>query len=101
MQLLESHGHTVQCCLSSEAALATLAAEVPDVVIIDQRLPGMNGLELVKAIRTDSRATSLRLIVYSADDSVSERARAAGADAFWLKGSDQLFDSVDTLGRSL
>ncbi len=100
-QMLEVHGHRVEICDSAEAALEALQAKLPDAIILDQRLPGMNGVELVKALRNNPRTAELQVIVYSADDSQAAAAKAAGASDFWLKGSDGLFEGIEGLGREL
>ena len=96
-ELLRLHGHRVRTCETGEAALDDLGRVVPDVAIIDDRLPGITGIELLRRIREDPRLASVAVIVCSADDSNREAAQLAGAVDFWLKGSDHLFDAVSRL----
>jgi nitrogen regulation protein NR(I) len=49
-KLLAAEGHTVRTASSGEAAIATVRSEVPDLVIMDIRMPGMSGLEAFRAI---------------------------------------------------
>lgn len=49
-KLLTEEGHQVQSAASGEAGLQIVRTAVPDVVVIDVRLPGMNGLETFRAI---------------------------------------------------
>ena len=49
-KLLTEDGHHVKTASSGEAALALVKAETPDLVILDVRLPGMDGLEAFRAI---------------------------------------------------
>jgi len=49
-KLLAAEGHTVRTAASGEAAIATVRSEVPDLVIMDIRMPGMSGLEAFRAI---------------------------------------------------
>ena len=100
-QLLEIHGHTVEYCATAGAALDALRCSTPDAVILDQRLPDMNGLELLKQLRRMMDHSALPIIVYSADDSDADEAMSAGADDFWLKGSDRLFEGIEQLGLRL
>jgi len=50
-KLLLEEGHTVRTAPSGETGLAIVKASVPDLVIMDVRLPGMNGLESFMAMR--------------------------------------------------
>lgn len=49
--LLERAGHRVHEALSGEEALSSLDGEVPDIVLMDIQMPGMNGLKTTEAIR--------------------------------------------------
>jgi len=50
-KLLSGEGHTVRTASSGEAGLAGVQQQVPDLLIMDVRLPGMSGLETFAAIR--------------------------------------------------
>jgi len=49
-KLLSEDGYRVEVAASGEAGLAMVKRSVPDLVILDVRLPGMNGLETFEAI---------------------------------------------------
>ena len=50
--LLSGEGNTVRTAPSGEAGLAVVEEDVPDLVIMDVRLPGKNGLETFAAMRS-------------------------------------------------
>ncbi|HBD09353.1 MAG TPA: Fis family transcriptional regulator [Syntrophobacteraceae bacterium] len=50
-KLLTQEGHVVRTAASGEAGLAAVRTQIPDLVIMDVRLPGMNGLEAFQAMR--------------------------------------------------
>ncbi|MBM4301015.1 MAG: sigma-54-dependent Fis family transcriptional regulator [Deltaproteobacteria bacterium] len=49
-KLLNAEGHTVKTASSGEAAISLVQAAVPDLVIMDVRMPGMSGLAAFRAI---------------------------------------------------
>jgi DNA-binding NarL/FixJ family response regulator len=73
---------------NGEAAVAAVAAHRPDVVLMDIRMPGMDGLEATRLITRDSPAAPkvAMLTTFDLDDYVYEALRA-GASGFLLKDS--------------
>jgi CheY-like chemotaxis protein len=100
-QLLEIHGHEVRYSPSAEDALQEVQRHRPDAMIVDQRLPGLSGMELLARLRSDPKTAKVPIVIYSADDSQREAAHQAGAYDFWLKGSESLFEGVAKLGERL
>jgi len=98
-QLLTMHGHRVSFVTSGELALERMEDELPQIVIADHRLPGMSGVDLLRKIRNDNRFATVQCILFSADADIQELANQAGAHAYWVKGSDALFDSIAGLDR--
>ena len=50
-KLLSEEGHEVVTASSGETAIATVEGDIPDLVILDIRLPGMSGLETLERLR--------------------------------------------------
>jgi len=101
-ELLEMHGHDVRSAKSGEEAWRTLEADDhTEVVISDQRLPGMSGIDFLQQIRSTFRKARLPVILCSADSSIRDEAMQAGVDDFWVKGSEQLFEQIGTLQQRL
>lgn len=74
---------------SGEEALELIDAEQPDVLLLDLRMPGMNGVELLKAIRTvPFPPKALVLTSYESDEEIY-RAIEAGAHGYLLKSTPQ------------
>ena len=83
--LLQSVGFRVQGFASAEAFLRTQHAPETACLILDVRLPGMNGLELQRQLVAAHWAIPIIFITAHADDDVRARALAAGAVAFLYK----------------
>jgi len=62
---LQSERFKVEVAGSGERALQSLAKELVDLVILDFSLPGMNGAEILKTIRSQFGATALPIIVFT------------------------------------
>jgi CheY-like chemotaxis protein len=102
MEILSAHGHTVIRCETAEEALTQVIEKPPSVVVADQRLPGMSGVELIRALRSRvQEANAPMCILCSADDSLMEDAREAGASDFWIKGSERFFEHVEQFAQRL
>lgn len=76
--------------------LAQLAATPVDVIVSDIRMPGLDGLALVRELHTRGNATPVVLLTTFEDDDLPLAAAAAGAHGFLLKGasSDDLRDAI-------
>src|SRR5690349_6968376 len=63
---------------SGEEALAEIARELPDAVVLDLRMPGIDGADLCRRLRRDGRTRGLPIVVLSGADAADlERARLA------------------------
>ena len=86
--LLQTFGHETSFVTSSKEAFAHLASARPDLVILDIMMPDMNGLDLLRKLKSDKENTGLRIVIFSAMDETDwrERAAIAGACDYWIKG---------------
>jgi CheY-like chemotaxis protein len=68
-------------------ALRLLRESRPPVAILDVTMPGLNGLDLCRAIRQDPRLSSMAIVIITANGGPADRAAAlaAGADHFISK----------------
>lgn len=63
---LAKDGYRVTCADSGEAALKTAKAQMPDLIILDLMLPGLDGLEVCKRLRADSKTQHIPIIMLTA-----------------------------------
>jgi two-component system phosphate regulon response regulator PhoB len=84
---LEKEGFQVRGALDGETGLATALQERPDVVLVDLMLPGLDGLEVCRRLRADSRTASIPLIMLTAKSGESDRivGLELGADDYMTK----------------
>ena len=85
---LESIDWDVHTAIDGNDALAKLT-ELPqcDLLLTDWHMPGMDGIELIKAVRLSARFATLRIVMVTSDsvlDSV-DKALEAGANDFVMK----------------
>lgn len=88
--LLTADGLDVRVAENSEEALASIAAWAPELVLMDLRLPGTDGLTLTKRLRADSANQGLAIIAFSAEATQEEERRAldAGCNGYLSKPID-------------
>ena len=88
--LLRQAGHRGTAFLSGEAALEQLGADVPDLMILDVMMPGLDGFQLAEALRRDEETRRIPLIFLSDhdDSAAADRAYALGAVAYLSKACD-------------
>ena len=70
---------------SAEAALDILALQAFDVGIVDMSMPGMNGIELVRALRAQGLRMPLLMLSMHAEEAYALRAFKAGANGYIAK----------------
>ncbi len=89
--LLGVKGYQTVTAASGPEALAKLAAERPDLVLLDVMMPGMSGYEVCAVIRADPANAMLPVVMVTALDPATERAKGldAGADDFLSKPVNQ------------
>jgi two-component system NtrC family sensor kinase len=89
-RMLEGQGFQVDRAASAEAALDHLNRRLPDLVIADYHLPGMNGGELSRQIRLNSRTRSIPLLMLTeaAEAETEREGLESGADAYLSKSAD-------------
>jgi two-component system NtrC family sensor kinase len=89
-RMLEERGFHVDRAASAEAALDHLNRRLPDLVIADYHLPGMNGGELSRQIRLNSRTRSIPLLMLTeaAEVETEREGLESGADAYLSKAAD-------------
>jgi DNA-binding NarL/FixJ family response regulator len=71
-----------------EAAITEVAAQVPDVVLMDLRMPGVGGLEATARIRVEHPEVAVVVLTMDSDDDSIFAALRAGARGYLLKEAE-------------
>ena len=99
---LEASGYKVLFATSGQAALETLPIELPDLVVLDVLMPGMDGFETLKQIRA---ASSVPVIILSAREGSDDKVKGLqlGADDYLAKpfSPDELVARIESVRRRL
>jgi FixJ family two-component response regulator len=85
-RLLRAHGFDVQTFASAEEFLARVGDEpAPACLIVDMRMPGKTGLDLIDTLNTVGVTLPVILITGHGDETMAIQARRAGAVEFLTK----------------
>ncbi|HEX9114384.1 MAG TPA: response regulator [Nitrospirota bacterium] len=93
-------GMTCMTACRGEEALALLrgCADLPSIILLDLKMPGMNGIDTLRTIRSDNRLEHIPVVIVTNSTLESDRKAAfdAGANAFLHKAFD-----LDQYGRDI
>lgn len=99
--LLERAGFEVTVENDGRRALDSVMADVPDVLVLDVMLPGLDGYEILRTLRSDRRGESLPVLMLTAKGQREDREMAlkCGADLFMTKpfSNAEIVSAVRTL----
>jgi DNA-binding NarL/FixJ family response regulator len=87
---LREEGYEVTTARSGAEALVRLNEMMPDLVISDIRMPGMDGFKLARALRSNARTALIPIIFLTAKDEREDRLAGirTGVDAYLVKPFD-------------
>ncbi len=84
---LENAGYAVIEAHNGKDALNRLAGAAPDLIIVDIYMPEMDGMALIRTLKSDARLKFIPIVVLSkeADPQMKEQGRQAGVRAWIVK----------------
>lgn len=82
-----------------EKALNIVQSELPDVILLDILLPGMNGFDFLEKIKTNEKTRQISVIILSnlSQKSDIEKGKRLGAARFLIKATVSLDEIVDEI----
>jgi DNA-binding response OmpR family regulator len=99
-RMLSLDGYDVRGALSAETALTEVSTHPPDAIILDLRMPLMDGLGFLQRLRAAGVATPVTIVTgdYFIDDAIRRDLRALGAEIrfkpLWLEELTDLVQSM-------
>jgi diguanylate cyclase (GGDEF)-like protein len=86
-EALEARGFTVDVVYSGAAALDTLQKVVPDLIVLDRQMPGIDGLEVLEKVRSNPFLAQIPVLMLTPSMDADERMRAydVGVDDYVVK----------------
>ena len=99
---LEKEGFSVRGASNSDEAMKLLAADLPDLILCDLVMPGIDGFGILKMVRENPTTAKIPLIVFSnlSEDKDIKRAKELGATDYMVKSNftlDELADKIKEL----
>ena len=94
---LRLEGYRVLTAADGAMALAMVATEIPDLVLLDVMMPGLDGIEVTRRLRADSRTATTPIVMLTAKSMTADRVLGltAGADDYIIKP----FDTLELVAR--
>lgn len=110
VQRLQLEGFDTRLVANGQEAPTVATEYQPDLVLLDLMLPGMNGLDVLEALRSSEITKGTKIFVFSAlaeERLIRERDRErdsimkAGADEYLVKSRDLFNDVIDKIKSAL
>lgn len=86
--LLEAFGYQVHLAANGYEAVAEARAIRPDLILMDMMMPGMDGLEATRTLRSDPDFPRIPIVAVTAMEGARDRVLAAGCDDWVAKPLD-------------
>jgi two-component system cell cycle sensor histidine kinase/response regulator CckA len=96
-EILAAEGHHVRSAGSGQLALASLAAELPELVLLDARMPGMDEFEVYRRLKADEKMRQVPIVFIGAETELEERVQ--GLDVGAVDFVSKPFRRMELLAR--
>ena len=83
---LEDEGYTVSLAANAEEAMKCIIKDQPNLITLDIKMPGMDGIEFLRKLKEENR--SIPVILCSAYGSYKQDFRVWASDAYVVKSAD-------------
>ncbi len=95
--LMEKEGYDVRVATDGQTAISMIACDAPDMVLLDVMMPGCDGFEVVRAVRSDANTKLIPIMMLTAKTREVDRRKGLelGVDDFVTKP----FSTRDVVSR--
>ena len=85
--VLSAAGHSVNNAEAAEQAFDSIKNDRPEIILLDMSLPGMDGMTLVRRLKTDPTTCDIHIVAVTSFPEIFPREEAlnAGCDAYLVK----------------
>lgn len=87
-EVFEQSGYEVTVAANGEEALKVFATQNIDGVLLDMKIPGMNGIEILKRMKSSGRDVPVMMMTAYGELNLMEKARELGATLYFTKPFD-------------
>ncbi|MFH1781630.1 MAG: response regulator [Patescibacteria group bacterium] len=102
---LEKEGFGIELSPDAENALEKVKANVPDIILLDIMLPGMDGFEFLEKIKADKKSAQAKVPVLIlsnfGQESKVEKGLSLGADDYLVKANFTTAEIVDKIKKTM
>ena len=99
-QFLEKHGHDVIHADCGETGIVVAKDTVPDLILMDVVMPGINGFQATRTLSRDSQTKHIPIIIVTTKDQETDRVwgKRQGAAAYLTKPVEEgrLMDAINS-----
>jgi CheY-like chemotaxis protein len=101
VRLLRREGYQAIAAASGREALDDLSRYVPDLILLDVAMPGLDGLELLEILHANPQWQSIPVVMLTgvSDTHVVHRAEQLGAKEYWVKATFSLQQMLDAVRK--
>jgi DNA-binding response OmpR family regulator len=96
-ELLTGHGYRIRPAQDGAMALESVAAKIPDLILLDVNMPGMDGYEVCRRLKADEKRSRIPVIFISAFGDT--RQKVTGFEAGGLDFITKPFEAEEVLAR--
>jgi len=103
--ILEQNGYLITACHTTDEAFEKLRSGVPDLIILDLRLPTIGGLEFCRQLKSDQKTQKIPVMMLTVQDTETDKVIGleAGADDYLTKpfGQRELLARIKAIFRRM